>query len=329
MDSFIFAVKAVLPIILTVAIGYLLKKKGWMSVAVAKACNKLVFRVFLPTMLFLNVYKIDGLGSINLGYMAYALIGILALFVLALPVVLFFVRKREQRGAVWQASFRSNFALIGIPLAQSLCGSEGVAAASLLSAATVPFLNVLAVISLSVFHTGGEKPSVKKILLGILQNPLIQSIALGLAVLGVRAIFVQQGIAFRLSDITPLYTVLGYLSALATPLALLCLGAQFEFSAIGSLRREIITGTLMRALVSPALGMGVAFLLFRSVFTAAQFASLVAVFATPVSVSSAPMAQEMGSDATLAGQLVVWTTLASALSIFLTSFFLSLAGVFG
>lgn len=329
MDSFILAVKAVLPIILTVAIGYWLKKKGLMSVEVAKACNKLVFRLFLPVMLFLNVYKIEGLGSISLGYMAYALVGVLVLFAISLPVVLLLVRKRDRRGPVWQASFRSNFALIGIPLTQSLCGESGVAAASLLSAATVPLLNVLAVIALSVFRTGGEKPSVKKILLGILQNPLIQSIALGIAVLGVRAVFVKQGIAFRFSDLTPLYTVFGYLSALATPLALLCLGAQFEFSAIGSLRREIITGTLMRTLVSPLLGMGVAFLLFRSVFTAAQFASLVAVFATPVSVSSAPMAQEMGNDASLAGQLVVWTTIVSALSIFLTSFFLSLAGVFG
>lgn len=328
MDSFVFAVEAVSPIVLTVAIGYLLKRGGLMSVEVAKICNRLVFRLFLPVMLFLNVYKIQNLAEIQLGYMAYTILGVLALFIIAIPVMLFAARKKDRRGPVWQASFRSNFALIGIPLAQSLCGDEGVMVASLLSAATVPFLNVLAVIVLSMFREGGARPSVKKIVLGILKNPLIQAIALGLLLLGVREIFVEQGIAFRLSDVKPIYTVLGYLSNLATPLALISLGAQFEFSAIGALRREIITGTFMRTVVSPVLGLGVAAIFFRDHFTAAHFASFVAVFATPVSVSSAPMAQEMGNDAALAGQLVVWTTLVSALSIFLSSFVLKWIGIF-
>ncbi|MBQ8431829.1 MAG: AEC family transporter [Clostridia bacterium] len=329
MESFLFALNATLPIILTVAVGYLLKRVGWITPALAKACNKLVFHLFLPVMLFLNVYKIRDLGSVSWGYMAYALLGILALFALSLPVVLLITPHKARRGAVWQASFRSNFALIGIPLAQSLCGEEGVTMASLLSAATVPLLNVLAVICLSIFREGGERPSVKSILLGVLKNPLIQSIAAGIAVLGIRAVFVEVGIEFRLSHVAPIYTTMGYLAGLATPLALISLGAQFEFSAIASLRKEILTGTLMRTLVSPLLGLGIAFLLFRDRFDGAHFASLVAVFATPVSVSSAPMAQELGSDAALAGQLVVWTTLASALSIFFASFFLSLGGVFG
>lgn len=328
MESFLFALNAVLPIVLMVALGYLLKRVGWVQPEYAKLLNKLVFRIFLPVMLFLNVYKIEALGEIRLGYMAYTLIGILAIFALALPVALLVTKKKERRGAVWQACFRSNFALIGIPLAQSLCGDEGVAASSLLSAATVPLLNVLAVIALSVFKKGTQKTSVSKILLGIVKNPLIQSIFLGLLVLCVRSFFVQQGIAFRLSDVKPIYTVLGYLSNLATPLALIGLGAQFEFSAIASLRREIIAGTLVRTVVSPILGLGVAYLLFRDLFSAAQFASLVAVFSTPVSVSSAPMAQEMDSDVALAGQLVVWTTLVSSLSIFFATFVLSLVGVF-
>ena len=328
MDSFIFALEAVSPIVLTVAVGYLLKRAGLMSVEVAKACNKLVFRLFLPVMLFLNVYKIEDLSEIELGYMAYTLSGVLALFIIAFPVMLLAARKRDRRGPVWQASFRSNFALIGIPLAQSLCGDGGVVVASLLSAAIVPFLNVLAVIALSLFREGGERPSVKKVLLGIVKNPLIQAIAAGLLVLVIRPYLISAGIAFRLSDIKPIYTVLGYLAGLATPLALIGLGAQFEFSAIGSLRREIIAGTVMRNMVSPLMGIGVAFLFFRNQFNAAHFASFVAVFATPVSVSSAPMAQEMGNDAALAGQLVVWTTVVSAFSIFFASFFLRLGGVF-
>ena len=106
------------------------------------------------------------------------------------------------------------------------------------------------------------------------------------------------------------------------------LGVQFEFSAVKELKREILFGTLIRTVLVPLLGLGIAFLFLRSRFDGAQFAALVALFATPVAVSSVPMAQEMGADHTLAGQLVVWTTLISAVTVFIASFLLRLVGIF-
>ena len=82
----------------------------------------------------------------------------------------------------------------------------------------------------------------------------------------------------------------------------------------------------MRTVAVPALGIGFAYLLGG--FTAGEMATFVAVFATPVAVSTVPMAQEMGADTRLAGQLVVFSTLASALTIFLFSFALRALGVF-
>lgn len=328
MSSFLFALYAVLPIILMVAIGYLLKRVGLMKHELAKAANKLVFRVFLPVTLFLNVYRIENIGAIEFGYIAYALLAILALFAIALPLSFAVTKYRERRGPFVQVAFRSNYALVGLPLAGSLFGEEGMMVATLLSAAAIPLYNVLAVISLSVFRGGEEKPNVKKILLDIVKNPLIISIAAGLVALGIRALLVRGGITFRMTDIKPLYTVLEYLSDLSTPLALLVLGAQFEFSAVKALRREIIAGTVARTIVAPLLGIGVAYLFFRNTFTGAHFAAFVALFATPVAVSSLPMAQEMENDAALAGQYVVWTTIVSAFSIFFASFLLRAAGIF-
>lgn len=328
MQSFIFAFNAVAPIIIMVTIGYLLKKIGFVDAAFAKMGNKLVFRVFLPAMLFLNVYKIEDIGSMNFGFIAYAVIALLVIFSLSIPAAIFVTPKQDRRGVLVQAAFRSNYALIGIPLAASLFGEAGVAVATLLSAVIIPLLNVLAVISLSIFRSGKDKPSISKMLLSILKNPLIQSVVLGVAVLGIRSAFFAAGIAFRLSDITPIYTVLGYLSNLATPLALLILGIQFEFSAVAALRLEIVFGTLMRTLVVPILGLGTAYFFFASHFSGAHFAAFVAMFATPVAVSSVPMTQEMDGDVILAGQLVVWTTLVSVISVFLASFLLRLAGVF-
>ena len=328
MDSLIFAVNAIMPIVLMVALGYFLKRIGWMNAGFAAMTNKLVFRVFLPAMLFLNIYKIADITTVEPGYIVYTVVVLLLLFLAALPAVMLTTKTSARRGALWQAVFRSNYALVGIPLAQSLFGDVGVAVASLLSAIVVPMLNVLAVISLTVFGTSGERPSVKRVLLGIAKNPLIQAVALGLVVQAVRAGFQSWGVDFRISDIKPIYKLLEDLSKLATPLALLCLGAQFEFSVVSALRREIVFGTLMRTLVVPVLGIGTAFLFLRNSFGGAQFASFVAVFATPVSISSVPMSQEMGGDTALAGQLVVWSTLVSTVSIFLTAFLLRAAGVF-
>ena len=68
MESLLFALDATMPIVLTVALGYLIKKFGLMPLDVAKAVNGIVFRVLLPAMLFLNIYKIADLGSISLNY---------------------------------------------------------------------------------------------------------------------------------------------------------------------------------------------------------------------------------------------------------------------
>lgn len=328
LSSFFFALEAVTPIFILVALGYVLKGIGLAPQGFAKAANKLVFRVFLPASLFLNVYRIPHFSQINLTYVAYALAVVLLLFLLGVPAVMAVTARGDRRGPCLQAIFRSNYALVGLPLAGALFGKEGEMVATLLSAAAIPAFNVLAVISLSIFSAEGEKPSPRKILLGILKNPLILSIGAGLLALALRALFVHCGVTWRLADLTPLYTVLGYLSNVSTPLALLVLGMQFEFSAVKALRREILLATLARVVAAPLLGIGLAYLLFRNTFDGSHFAAFVALFATPVAVSSVPMTQEMNGNTALAGQIVVFTTLFSSISIFLASFLLRLAGIF-
>ena len=329
MDSFIFALSAVSPIVLMVVIGYMLKKIGFMNERFAKEANKLVFRIFMPVMLFVKIYGMQDLSTVDFGFMGFSVIALLIVFFLSIPTAILVARQKNRRGVLIQATIRSGYSLIGIPLAQSLYGDAGAAAATILSAAVIPMFNILTVISLvSIGNDSDKKPSVWKIVRDIITNPLILGIAAGLACIGIRAIFSNIGIGFRISNITPVMNVLNYLSDLAIPLALLVLGAQFEFSAVSALKREIIWGTVLRTIVVPALVIGVAYVCFKDRFGPAQFATLVAAFATPVAVPSVPMVQEMGGDVTLAGQLVVWSTLASALTVFLFTFFLRLGGAF-
>lgn len=327
MSHILFSINAILPLLIPVLLGYLFKRIGLVTREVAVGMNRLVFRLFLPVMLFLNVYRIETLAEVDPTYIFYTLGVSLILFAVTVPITRAVTKDPRQRGVLVQGSFRSNFALVGIPLATSLFGEAGGMIATVLGAFLIPLYNVLAVFSLSIFGDGEHKrPSWKKILTDILKNPLILAIALGFVTLLVRALFVRTGVEFRLTDLPFLEKTLSSLSAVATPLSLVVLGAQFEFSAIASLRRQILFAVLLRGVVIPTLGLSVAYAL--GCFEGAHFAAFAAAFCTPIAVSSVPMAQEMGADSALAGQLVVWTTLVSALTLFASAALLNLAGVF-
>lgn len=328
LDSLFFAVNAVTPIVLMVVIGYILRKIGFVDEKFAKQANKLVFRIFLPIMLFSNVCKVDSFADFDYGYMIYTAIATVMVFLLAFPVALTVTKSSERRGVMLQAAFRSNYALIGIPLAGALFGAQGELVASILSLVSVPLINILAVISLTLFNKEGKKPTVGSVLIGIIKNPLIEAILLGIIAVILREWIAGADITFDIREVEPVWKTMSYLSGLATPLALIALGAQFEFSALPGMKKEIITGVLVRCVIVPAIALSIAYFLFGDVFSGAAFAALVAMFATPNAVSTVPMTQEMGGDAALAGQLVVFTTLLSTATIFTSAFVFRILGVF-
>ena len=330
-EAFIFAANAVLPIVLLIALGYFIRRTGLVSKKSFDESNRMVFRVLLPVMLFCNVYKIERLSDINPSFVIFGLGAVILIFLLAIPVCCAFTKDGAKRGVLIQGIFRSNYAIIGIPLAESLFGETGAAAAGFMLAFCVPLFNILGVVSLTIFNGSSEKKKtdVMKIILGIVKNPLIIGTAAGLAVLGVRGLFVEWGIAFRLSDITVLYKVLDSIKTVCTPLALIILGGRFEFSAVSRLKREIIFGTFTRNVIVPVVGLSSAYLLSGVLgLSGEHFATYVGVFATPVAVSSAVMAKEMGGDDELAGQLVVWTSVFSTVTIFIYVTILKMIGVF-
>lgn len=324
MSDFLFSINAVLPIILMVLIGYLLKRLGLLPKAVATQMNKIVFRVLIPVMLMMNMYKIDLSMRFQFNYILFGVGLLLGLFAILLYPICILTPEKNQRGVMLQTIFRSNYALIGIPLATALCGDSGAILATVMGAVMIPIFNVLAVFCLTLFSSA--KADYKKILIGILKNPLILGVAVGGVLLLLRLLFERTGITLRLTDVTPVYKILSDLSAMSTPLALLCLGANFEFSAIPALKRQIILGVSLRNVLVPLIGIGGALLL--GCFESAHFAVFIALFATPLAVSTVPMTQEMDGDHALAGQVLVFSTIFSTLSIFLCTYILRLIGIF-
>ncbi len=325
MESFLFAVNAVAPLVLTVAVGYFLKRIGVITSAFASQANKLVFKALLPIMLFLNIYNINTSVGINPSYIIFTVTAVLLFFLLGLITVPLVTKKRDRKAPLIQAIFRSNYALIGVPLAAAINPENGAAVASVVVIFTIPLFNILAVLLFSIFSVS-KKPSIKNALLDIVKNPLIIGVAAGGVFLLAKTALKSVGINTTLEDIPLIYKTLSYLSSAATPLALISLGAQFEFSALGDFRKEIIFGTAARTALVPAAALLIAHNM--NIFTPAEIACFIGVFATPVAVSTVPMAQELGGDSRLAGQLVVFTTIASAFSIFILTFIFKAIGVF-
>lgn len=350
-DILVTSINAVVPIILLILLGYLLRRFKFLNDNFIKLGNKFVFRVCLPCMLFINVYdSMQSFADVNWAVVLYAVIAICVIFGLGLLTAVLTTKKRDRRGVILQCSFRSNFAIIGLTLVDRLGGDTGIA--GIVSAFSIPVFNVLAVVALSIFtekevleeradeKIASAKPEkggsgIKNIILNIIKNPLIIGVVLGLLCVAVREIeraCCGGEVPFRLdTQLKFLYTALKDLKAIASPLALIVLGGQFEFSAVKGMSKEIIVGTVWRIVIAPLIGIGVAYLLseYTGLFTFGPeiYPTLIALFGTPVAVSSAIMAREMKNDEQLATQLVVWTSICSIVTIFITVFTLMACGL--
>ena len=325
-DIPVTAANAVVPIILLILLGYFLKQKKFLSEDFLRIGNNLVFKVCLPAMLFINVYDIADFRDISWDIVIYSVVVLIVLFFIGLAAAIFSTRVPERRGVVLQCVFRSNYALIGLSLVSALGGQEAAAGAAILSAFTIPVFNILGFVALTMFVNKDISlgKTCKQILSGIVKNPLILAIGAGLICLGLRsaqnAIWGQTVFSLQ-HDLKFLYSALGSLKAVASPFALIVLGGQFAFDAVKELRREILTGTICRLVLTPLLGIGGAVLLSKAgVLSCGQevYPALIALFGSPVAVSSAIMAGSMGNDKQLAAQLVVWTSIFSIVTIFLT-----------
>lgn len=303
---------AVLPMCLVMALGYGTRRLGWIRREEISAINKIAFRIFLPCLLYYNVYCSDLSGSFDPLLMAYAVGGVLLTFGLSLGYTLLTEKLPERRGVMIQGMSRSNYVIMGIPVATALLGADQLGTVSILIAIVVPLFNMLSVVVLEVFR--GQKPKPLHILGQIAKNPLVIGSVLGILTLAA---------GIRLPHI--LEQTIQNISAIASPLQLFLLGAFFQFSGLKTYRRELVTVSAAKLIVAPGLFLGLGALLgFRGV----AFVSLIGVFASPTAVNSFTMAQQMGGDAELAGDIVVTTSAVSILTMFLWIFLFKSLGVF-
>ena len=313
MESLRLSFTSIMPIFLLLLLGYGLKHLKLADKVCFDAMNRLVFKVFLPVLLFYNIYKTETAQVFEPKLILFTVVGVVCVFVVGYFVVLGITKDNPKRGVMLQGFFRSNFAIFGVPLVNYICGDSGSGLASLMVAIVVPMFNVLAVISLERFR-GGSRLSVKRLLKGIITNPLIIGCIIG-------AIFF--GFHVKLPGV--LEKSVSDVSKIATPLAIIILGASFTFSSIKGYVRELAIVVSTRLIWVPLVMLTAAVLLG---FRGEALACLLVVFGSPVAVSSFAMSQQMGGDEKLAGQVVVISSALCLLTLFVWIFVLGFLGLF-
>lgn len=328
-EILLFTLNSIVPIIFLMLLGYFLKRIGFFTPEFLKIGNKTVFFVSLPVLLFKNIADIKDLSQIRMDVIIYVLAVVAFFFVVGFLSSLM-IKEPKQKGVIHQCIFRSNFALIGVPLSELMGGDNGVLMAAVISLFSIPLFNVLAVIVLSVYKDGKVKINGKKIILDIIKNPLIIGVLLGLLVSFTRYLISKNVTEPATYEITFINTIISYIARSATPLALLILGGQFDLQKVTGYKKPLIIGLAGRNILAPLIGVGIAAIITLKGlvnFGPDVFAALIALFGTPVAVASAIMADAMDNDGQLAGQLVVWTTLLSLITLFIVIFIIRALGL--
>lgn len=302
MESLILSFNAVTPLFILMMLGYVLKRVGVASKGDFDIINRLVFKIFLPILLFYNLYTTTSVETFDADIVLFTILGSCVVFVLGYVFVRFAIKDNRRRAPMLQGFFRSNFAILGIPLINSICGENVTGLTYLMVAVVVPLVNVLAVICFELFNTKKGTISIKSLLIGVVKNPLIIGCLFGLVffLLKLRLPFVLE-------------KAVGDVSKIATPLAIVAIGGSFTFKSITNCAKEVFITVLAKLVLVPFAAIAVAVMLG---FRGEALACILITFGGPVAISSFSMAQQMDCDEDVAANVVVFSSLFCIVTMF-------------
>ncbi len=312
MSSFYIAASVVVPLLVYMIMGGIIRKLNILDLQTFKNMNVVIFKVFIPLTLFFDVYEADLGGLVQPKFFGYAICSIIAIFIILYLIVPRIVKEKRDASVIIQGMYRSNYVLLGVAIATSLYGESGAGLTAALASVAVPVINILAVILFETMRGGQIKPG--KLLINIFKNPIVDAGLLGI---------LFQVLGIPIPEL--IYTPLDRLGSIATPLALVTLGGILSFKSLVSHRSYLVTVTIMRLLVVPAIFLSIGIFAFG--FRDEAVVTLLALFASPTAVASTPMAQTMGGNGELAGEIVVCTTALSMFSLFFFIFVLNYTGI--
>ncbi len=313
MEQLIFSLNATIPVFLVMVIGYFLRKLHILDDAFVKTLNAFNYKATLPLLLFQDISESDFYGTWDSRYVLYCFLVTLGAIVFIWLAAGLIYRDKAHLGEFIQASYRSSNAVLGVAFIYNIYGTSGMA--PLMIIATVPLYNVAAVLILSFTGPnakGLNKAALKQSILDILTNPIILGIFFGMA-----------ASACHIAFPAIIRKTMGSIAGLATPLALIGLGAGFEGRK--ALKQLVPTAvvTFIKLVALPAAFLPLA---IHMGFATEKLVAILIMLGAPTTVSSYIMAKNMGHEGVLTSSAVAATTFLSAATLTAFLFFLRTFG---
>lgn len=284
------------PLFVIIAIGYAMRKGGFVEAAFARQLNRIVFHLALPALLFRRVSELEltvgVFSTAAIAYVSAALVVALAAAVWARdfgPAV---------RGIVVQSAFRANLAYLGLPIVLTLLGERAApAAVAVVSVGTIVNA-ILAVLVLQLFYPAAPSVGGSGRLTAILKNPLVLAIVLGVLVSA-------TGVALP-GPVEQMVVLLGQMSL---PAVLLVIGLSLSFTNMASGFGLIARAVTLKLVVMPAVAWALLTYLLHVERTSVIGITLMC--AMPVATAAHAYVGALGGDESLqAGALSVSTVAA-------------------
>lgn len=286
------------PIFMLLGLGVWLRQLGMLNDAFVNSGSEVVYKIALPSLLFVSVLKADIGETANLPLVGYGIAATVAIFVALEVLAVLLVHPVQDRGVVIQGAFRSNLGIVGLAYCVNAYGEAALAGASLYVGLLTVLFNILAVITLS--RSLNRQQGIGQVLKRIGRNPMIIAIAAAMAISAGGATLPQ--VVMQTGQ---------YLADLTLPFALLCTGASLNFRSLRlELRNTLLASGLKLVLVPLAYTAGAVALGFRGM----DLGIIMLMGAAPSAAASYVMVRAMNDHGELAANIVALTSLGSVIT---------------
>lgn len=313
ITNLIFSLNATMPIFFMMVLGFVLKKIHFLDENTTLKLNRLVFKIFLPALLFMDLAKEDFSGIWDTKLVVFCFVT--TVLSIGLAILLSLAGKcRSERGEIIQAAYRSGAATLGIVFMTNIY--ENASMVALMIIGSVPLYNVAAVIILyltSPQNAHHSKTALwKKTAKNVVTNPIILGILFGIL-----------WSVCRLPQPQIFVKTVSYLGNMASPLALIALGASFELGDAKEKWKETAYVTFIKLMLWCILFLPLA---ISVGFREEKLVAVLVMLGSATTSSSFIMAKSMGHRGTVSSCAVMITTLLSSFTLTFWLFVLKTAG---
>ncbi|NLE25650.1 MAG: hypothetical protein GX625_09980, partial [Clostridiaceae bacterium] len=151
MQYLILSFNVIFPIFFMLVLGYLMRELKLVAESGFKMFSRATFYIFIPALLFINIYKSDLSNSLNVKLIIYAIITLFLMCLVLYFLIPRMIKDRWDQPVVMQGIYRSNFIIYGMCIVQAIYPNGDMGMVALLSAFIVPLYSVVTVLLFEMY----------------------------------------------------------------------------------------------------------------------------------------------------------------------------------